>query len=315
MVLSVASLGLTVAVSVTVSPAFKEAEVLFKVMLVTGVATTVIVQIAVLSPALAVMVAAPTFLAVTTPLFTVATVASEVVQVTVLSVASLGLTVAVSVTVSPAFKEAEVLFKVMLVTGVATTVIVQVAVLSPALAVMVAVPTFFAITTPLNTTATASSEDVQKTVLSVASSGLTLAIRVTVSPTFKDAEVLSIDIDVTDVASTNIAQDAVFSPAFAVMVAEPIFFAITTPLDTIAISSLEELQLKVLSVASLGLTVASKVIVSPTFKDADVLFSVTLETLITFALTVTTQVADLPPSSDITEIVAFPAFTAVTFPF
>ena len=49
------------------------------------------------------MVAVPTFFAVTTPLFTVATVASEVIQVTVLSVASLGLIVAVSVTVSPAF--------------------------------------------------------------------------------------------------------------------------------------------------------------------------------------------------------------------
>ena len=130
------------------------------------------------------MVAAPTFLAVTTPLFTVATVASEVVQVTVLSVASLGLTVAVSVTVSPAFKEAEVLFKVMLVTGVATTVIVQVAVLSPALAVMVAVPTFFAVTTPLFTVATVASEVIQVTVLSVASLGLIVAVSVTVSPAF-----------------------------------------------------------------------------------------------------------------------------------
>ena len=64
---------------------------------------TVIAQVAVLSPALAVMVAVPTFFAVTTPLDTVATVASVVLQVMVLSVASLGLTVAVSVTLSPAF--------------------------------------------------------------------------------------------------------------------------------------------------------------------------------------------------------------------
>ena len=153
-------------------------------MLVTGVATTVIAQVAVLSPALAVMVAVPTFFAVTRPLDTVATVASVVLQVMVLSVASLGLTVAVSVTVSPAFKEADVLFKVTLVTGVATTVIVQVAVLSPALAVMVAVPTFFAVTTPLFTVATVASEVIQMTVLSVASLGLTVAVSVTVSPAF-----------------------------------------------------------------------------------------------------------------------------------
>ena len=86
------------------------------------------------------IVTVPIFLAVTTPLETVATVASEVVQVTLLSVASLGPIVAVRVTVSPTFKEAEVLLRVTLVTGVATTVIEQVAVLSPARAGVVEVP-------------------------------------------------------------------------------------------------------------------------------------------------------------------------------
>ena len=123
--------------SVTVSPAFSEAEVLLSVTLVTGVACTVIAHEADLSPALAVMVAVPTFFAVTTPLVTVATEASDVVHVTVLSVASSGLTVAVSVTVSPAFSEAEVLLSVTLVTGVACTVIAHEADLSPAFAVMV----------------------------------------------------------------------------------------------------------------------------------------------------------------------------------
>ena len=108
---------------VTVSPALSDAVVLLRVTEVTSVATTVIWHVAVLLPALAVMVAVPTFFAVTTPLETVATVWSDVVQVTVLSVASLGLTVAVRVTVSPALSDALVLFKVTEVTSVATTVI------------------------------------------------------------------------------------------------------------------------------------------------------------------------------------------------
>ena len=123
-------------------------------------------------------------------------------QVTVLSVASDGFTVAVRVTVSPALRDAVVLFSVTEVTSVATTVIVQVAVLLPALAVMVAVPTFFAVTTPFETVAIVSSEDVQVTVLSVASSGFTVAVRVTDSPALSEAVVLSSVTEVTSVAST-----------------------------------------------------------------------------------------------------------------
>ena len=75
------------------------------------------------------------------------------------------------------------------VTGVAVTVIAQDALLSPAFAVIVAVPIFFAVTTPLETVATLASLVLQVTVLSVALSGLTVAERVTVSPTFREAEV------------------------------------------------------------------------------------------------------------------------------
>ena len=153
-VLSVASDGFTVAVSVTVSPALSDAVVLFSITEVTSVATTVIWHVAVLLPALAVMVAVPTFFAVTTPFKTVAIVWSEELHVTVLSVASDGFTVAVSVTVSPALSDAVVLFSITEVTSVATTVIWHVAVLLPALAVMVTVPTFFAVTTPFETVAT-----------------------------------------------------------------------------------------------------------------------------------------------------------------
>ena len=142
-----------------------------------------------MSPALAVIVAVPILFAVTTPLETVATLASLVLQVTVLSVALSGLTVAESVTVSPTLSEAEVWLKVTEVTGVAVTVIAQVALLSPALAVIVAVPIFFAVTTPLLTVATEPSDVDQVTVLSAALSGETVAVRVTVSSTPNVADV------------------------------------------------------------------------------------------------------------------------------
>ena len=63
-------------------------------------------------------------------------------------------------------------------------------------------PTFFAVTTPFETVAIASSEDVHVTVLSVASSGFTVAVSVTVSPALRDAVVLSSVTEVTSVAST-----------------------------------------------------------------------------------------------------------------
>ena len=223
---------------------------------VTGVATTVTAQVAALSPALAVMVAEPTFLAVTTPSLTVATEASEVVQVTVLSVASSGLTVAVRVTVSPAFREALVLSRVTEVTWVATTVTAQVAVLSPALAVMVAEPTFFAMTMPSLTVATEASEVLQVTVLSVASSGLTVAVRVTVSPAFRDVSDMSILISSTLIGITFTTQDADLIPQVALTVVWPIFTAVTSPSLTVATDSSDEFQRTVLSVVFSGTTVA-----------------------------------------------------------
>ena len=192
------------------------------------------------------MVAVPIFLAVTTPLETVATVASEVVQVTVLSVASLGLTVALRVTVSPTFSEALLLSSVIDETSVGTTIIEQVAVLSPAFAVIVAVPIFLAVTTPLETVATVASEVVQVTVLSVASSGPTVAERVTVSPTPRDALLLSSVIEETSVGATVTVQLAVLSPALAVMVAVPILSAVTHPSFTVAMEASDEDQVTVL---------------------------------------------------------------------
>ena len=192
----------------------------------------------------------------TTPSLTVATEASEVVQVTVLSVASSGLTVAVRVTVSPAFREALVLSRVTEVTGVATTVTAQVAALSPALAVMVAEPTFLAVTTPSLTVATEASDVLQVTVLSVASSGLTVAVRVTVSPAFRDVSDMSILISSTLIGITFTTQDADLIPQVALTVVWPIFTAVTSPSLTVATDSSDEFQRTVLSVVFSGTTVA-----------------------------------------------------------
>ena len=67
-------------------------------------------------------------------------------------------------------------------------------------------------------------------------------------------------------------------------------------------------------VALEGETVATRVWVSPTSIVREVLFRLTPVTGITAELTVTAQVAFLPPSLVVTVIVAEPAFFAVTTP-
>ena len=93
----------------------------------------------------AVIVAVPTALAVTTPVLdTVATEVLELLHITLLLVAVDGVTVAVRVTVSFALSDAVVLFKEIPVAAVATTVTLQVALRllpSVVVAVISAVPT------------------------------------------------------------------------------------------------------------------------------------------------------------------------------
>jgi len=99
-VLSEAFSGVTVGVKVSDSPILSDREVLFKLTPVTETGFTVTEQVAVLLPSfvLTVMVAVPTALAVTTPEDeTVAIEELLVLQVTDLSVALDGLTVAVRV--------------------------------------------------------------------------------------------------------------------------------------------------------------------------------------------------------------------------
>ena len=107
---------------------------------------------------------------------------------------------------SPAFKLAAFVTNVHVpsTVGRALTVIAHVAVLPPSVVVtvMVAVPGDTAVTTPLVFTfATASLSDFQETVLSSALSGVTVAVRFTVSPSFIVCEVLSKDTLVTWIGS------------------------------------------------------------------------------------------------------------------
>ena len=83
----------------------------------TAFGLTVTLHVAVLSPAEAEIVVSPTASAVMTPFSTVATEGFELFQVTVLSVASSGNTVAVSVAVLPSWSSMDSSFKEMLVTG------------------------------------------------------------------------------------------------------------------------------------------------------------------------------------------------------
>ena len=114
------------------------------------------------------MVAVPAATAVTFPFSsTVATPVLLLLQVTVLLVASSGVTVALRVSLLPTAKKRSVLFRLIpvTVTGAAVTVTVQLAVLLPftVVTVMVAVPTDSGVTTPLFTVATDSSFDDQLT--------------------------------------------------------------------------------------------------------------------------------------------------------
>ena len=211
-----------------------------------------------LSPALTVMVADPGATAVTLPAgSTVAISALSVLQTTALSVASAGFTVATSWVWSPSVISSVVLSRETEETGT-VTLTVQEADLSPALAVMVALPPPTAFTFPFSTVATSASVVLQVTVLLVASSGFTVADKVASAPLTSSSKLLSRVTDDTSMIFLDTAteQEALLSPALAVMVAVPSATAFTLPFSTVATLVSEELQVTFLSVASLGETMA-----------------------------------------------------------
>ena len=142
----------------------------------------------------AVIVTVPKATKVTKPLSrpTVATDSSELVHATLLSVASSGVTAAVSVSVLPTTgflppSPGSLIVMPLTATVCFSTVNVQEAVCSGLpldVAVIVTVPKATKVTKPLSrpTVATDSSELVHATLLSVASSGVTAAVSVSVLP-------------------------------------------------------------------------------------------------------------------------------------
>ena len=305
------------ATSVAAPPFVRESVVRSSVMDVIEMGVTVTEHVAVFEPStvVTVMVEDPSFTAVTLPFTsTVATVVLLEDQVTVLSVAFEGDTVAVKVSVPPMTSVIDVLFKLTLVTVTGFTVTTHCADIPPAVAAIVAVPTPFAVTVPLDTVATEVLELLHVTVLSVAFVGATVAVRVSEVPFTRLKVVLFKVTPVTATLLTVTVQVAVTplpSWAVAVIVAVPALTPVTTPLElTVATDVLELDQVTALSAALLGVTVAVKVVVAPTLMLAVVLFSVM--PLTRMGVTVTAQVADFPPA--VAVIVAVPTPFAVTVP-
>ncbi len=218
---------------------------------------------AVLSPAVAVIVVSPIAIPLITPFSsTVAISVSEEVHSTLTSGSSVS-TLAVMVVSPSSSIFTELLFKLMDLIG-KDTVIKQVALIEPAVAVMIAFPLPTAVTLPFSTVATLSSLDVQVMVLSSASSGAIVAVSVrTSSLASNEAVVLSSVMDDTPLGVTVTSHVAVLPLAVAVMVAVPTATAFTVPLFTVATEELELDQVTVLSVAFDGLTVAVRSAVPP----------------------------------------------------
>ena len=155
------------------------------------------------------IVALPAATAVTLPASTVATSVLLEVQAVAATLASVGSTVAVSVSSSPVCRARVVLLSVTDVTGMrfSSTVTTQVAVFEPSsvVTVMVAVPTALAVTLPfwsISTTSLPASSTLQVMFLLVASSGATVATKVSVSPSLSVSVVLFSVTPVTDTCLT-----------------------------------------------------------------------------------------------------------------
>ena len=165
------------------------------------------------------------------------------------------------------------------------TVTVQFARRAPltVVAVITASPAFNAVTTPLLTIATLSLEVVHITFLLDAFSGRSSTAKTSCSPRFKLALVALMSIPVTSILLTVTVQVAVKPPSvvFAVMVAVPFAFAVTTPVTETSATLLSELvQVTRLLSASAGATVALSCAVSLTSKLTAVLSSETPVTAI-----------------------------------
>jgi hypothetical protein len=231
-------------------------------------------------PDVAVIVAVPFVTAVTSPADeTVATevfdddhVATESPRV----VPSESLTVAVSVTVSPADVNAAVLGDTVTEEAIWVTVISAFPLTEPEVAVIVAVPLATAVTSPADETVTiVVSDDTHVTVapeITDPPASFTVAERVAVSPI--DSKLFELGDTVTLAASwPNVTDtDVLAEPDCARTVALPTDMAVTSPLpNTVATAGLDELHVTVapaITFPPASLTVAARVAVSPTDEKA-----------------------------------------------
>ena len=139
--------------------------------------------------------------------------------------------------------------------------------LPPASAVIVALPPPVAVTLPeASTLATLPSELDHVTVLSVASEGSTVAVRVSECPLSRYNSILSIFTEdtATSALTTVISQEAVLPLTVTVILVLPGEIAVTNPDSvTVATECLEEAQVMALKAASDGETTASSCNFSP----------------------------------------------------
>jgi len=179
-------------------------------------------------------------------------------------------------------------------------------------AVTVADPALTPVTFPEElTVATEVSDELQVTDC-VELLGVTVAVSVADLPLSMERDELSSDMDVVAMSLeyTVTAHVPLTDPDLAVMVAEPVATAVTTPeLDTVATDVLLEDHVTLWSAVE-GETVAARVEVPPTVKDTD---EGLIETEVAVAaVTVTLHVALL--ESAVAVMVAVPVATAVIFP-
>jgi hypothetical protein len=225
---------------------------------------------------------------------------------------------------------AVVLFKDTLLTAtlVELTVTEHVAVLLPSavLTVIVALPADTPLTSPLvDTVATAVLLLLHVTALLVALDGAIVAVKVSLFPTRRLVDALFKVTPVTDTVPLPplemlTEQVAVLLPSavLTVIIALPVETALTWPLaDTVATAVLLLLHNTYWFVALAGATVAVKVSEPPTVSESAALFKETpvTGTLVPLLVTLTAQVAILPPSTVVAVIAVLPALMPITTPF
>src|SRR5437773_820937 len=285
-------------------------------------AVTVMADVPLTVSDVAVMVAAPAVTPLTNPLLvTVSTAVLLDAQLTVrpasaLTLASLG--AAVSCTVCPVETDAEAGVTATEATGTCTTVMADVPLCASLVAVIVAAPASFPVTSPLAlTVAAAVFLDAQVTVRPVRVlpfASLRVAVSCTVWPSFTLADAGATATEATATCTTVMAAVPLCPSEVAVIVVEPASFAVTSPLElTVAAAVLLEVHVTTrpdsgFPFTSLGVAVNCTVLPSSTLADAGVTATVATGTGVTVILAV-----PLCPSL-VAVIVAAPVATAVTSP-